>query len=103
MRGSELTHLRVVCSRIILSHDARPHCIHHGVWLIFCFGQPRLIGGHTVKLRQPDKGIMADVLEAVRLLRIRPRSIRRSFRHSCIVKAMLSPPCVLYKQEVITG
>ena len=40
-----------------------------GVWVIFHFRQPQqIISGHTVKLRQPDKGIVADVLEVFRFV-----------------------------------
>ena len=42
-----------------------------GVWVIFCFRQPQqIIGGHAVKLRQLDKGIVADVLEILRNKRL---------------------------------
>ena len=40
-----------------------------GVWVIFYFDQSQqIISGHAVKLRQLDKGIVADVLEIVRFI-----------------------------------
>ena len=65
-----------------------------GVWVIFCFRQPQqVVGGYSVKLRQLDKGITADVLEIVHFIAAQGR-----LGEMCLLRKLFQRLATLHTQ-----